>query len=294
MRWSSPRSPPASSTSRGSTPSPPTRCATPPSCSTATSRPWWRRGWTPSSTPACPTTTTRASGDNHYNCPVVAYYPELLAANVPQPSSRSASSTPMWACGGTRTLRKRIAQLMHEQFRTSPKGRSAAAAKAAYEAYEALRAATCAETGAADTSTTPGRTGHDHHRGCGRPYHMDPEINHGINDLITSFGFVLVTEDALSSSGWLRAPEGAQPVDLPQPGCTTPPGMCAPSRTCELVQLVSFGCGIDAITTDEVRAILEERRQAVHPAEDRRNQQPGRGQDPHPLPDGGHGRARSE
>ncbi|MFR6185573.1 MAG: acyl-CoA dehydratase activase-related protein [Lawsonibacter sp.] len=65
---------------------------------------------------------------------------------------------------------------------------------------------------------------------AGRPYHMDPEINHGINDLITSFGFVLVTEDAVA---YLedKAPAMCSTSGPITPGCTTPPGMCAPSRT---------------------------------------------------------------
>ena len=90
----------------------------------------------------------------------------------------------------------------------------------------------------------------------GRPYHIDPEINHGIDGLIASFGLVVVTEDAVAHLGqkkpvqvlnqWTyhsRLYAAAEYV-------TTQPDM-------QLVQLVSFGCGIDAITTDEVRAILE-------------------------------------
>ena len=90
---------------------------------------------------------------------------------------------------------KRIAQLMHQEFGI-PKKESAAATRAAYEAYEAY---------VHDVRAT-GKEYIDYARShglniivvCGRPYHIDPEINHGINDLITSFGFVLVTEDALS------------------------------------------------------------------------------------------------
>ena len=92
----------------------------------------------------------------------------------------------------------------------------------------------------------------------GRPYHMDPEIHHGIDSLITSFGLVVVTEDAVA---W-HSPK--QPVHVLNQWTyhsrlysaaeyvTTQPDM-------QLVQLVSFGCGIDAITTDEVRSILEDK-----------------------------------
>ena len=91
---------------------------------------------------------------------------------------------------------------------------------------------------------------------AGRPYHMDPEINHGINDLITSFGFVLITEDAVFHhmdkqprqvlNQWTYH---ARMYNAARYVCTQP--------DMAFIQLVSFGCGVDAITTDELRAILE-------------------------------------
>ncbi|MFR6185572.1 MAG: acyl-CoA dehydratase activase-related protein [Lawsonibacter sp.] len=83
LRWSSPPSPAAKLYLKGQRTIPSDTVCYPPSCSTAMWRRWWRRAWTPSSTPVCPITSTRSVGDNNYNCPVVAYYPELLAANVP-------------------------------------------------------------------------------------------------------------------------------------------------------------------------------------------------------------------
>ena len=91
---------------------------------------------------------------------------------------------------------------------------------------------------------------------AGRPYHLDPEINHGIHKLISSLGLAVITEDSIAHladtpkltvlNQWTyhsRLYRAAQYV-------TTQPDM-------QMVQLVSFGCGIDAITTDEVRSILE-------------------------------------
>ena len=91
----------------------------------------------------------------------------------------------------------------------------------------------------------------------GRPYHLDPEINHGIDKLITSLGAAVISEDVLSNrvkrfrthvlNQWTyhaRLYAAAKYIgDQPD---------------MNLVQLVSFGCGVDAITTDEVRSILEE------------------------------------
>ena len=90
---------------------------------------------------------------------------------------------------------------------------------------------------------------------AGRPYHIDPEINHGIHKLITSLGMAVITEDSICKRSetpvlhvlnqWTyhsRLYRAAEHV-------TTQPDM-------QLVQLVSFGCGIDAVTSDEVRSFL--------------------------------------
>ena len=100
------------------------------------------------------------------------------------------------------------------------------------------------------------KNGHNITVACGRPYHIDPEINHGINDLITSFGFVLITEDALSDL------EGYAPRKVLNQWTFQSRMYNAARYVCsqedmQVIQLVSFGCGTDAITTDELRDILE-------------------------------------
>ncbi|MBP3443438.1 MAG: 2-hydroxyacyl-CoA dehydratase, partial [Methanocorpusculaceae archaeon] len=91
---------------------------------------------------------------------------------------------------------------------------------------------------------------------AGRPYHIDPEIGHGIDELAVSYGFVLITEDAVS---YLMDKEPRKVLNqwtyhsrlyAAARYVTTQPDM-------QLMQLVSFGCGTDAVTTDEVREILE-------------------------------------
>ena len=192
-------------------------------------------------------------GDNHYNCPVVAYYPELIAANVPS-LKQTRFLDPYVGLWRHKDFGKRIAQLMHQEFGI-PKKESAAATRAAYEAYEAY---------VHDVRAT-GKEYIDYARShglniivvCGRPYHIDPEINHGINDLISSFGFVLVTEDALSYL------EGYAPRKVLNQWTFQSRMYNAARYVCtqpdmQVVQLVSFGCGTDAITTDEMRSILED------------------------------------
>ena len=91
---------------------------------------------------------------------------------------------------------------------------------------------------------------------AGRPYHVDPEVNHGIDTLITRFGAAVVTEDSISNRV-----EKFQTTVLNQ--WTYHSRLYAAAKYCcgqpdmDLVQLVSFGCGVDAITTDETQAILQ-------------------------------------
>ena len=191
-------------------------------------------------------------GDNHYNCPVVAYYPELLAANVPM-LKQTRFLNPYVGLWRHKDFEKRIAQLMEEHF-SIPKKESVAAAKAAYEAYDAY------VHDVRETGKQYIQYAREHHMpiivACGRPYHIDPEINHGINDLITSFGFVLISEDAVAFH------EGYAPRKVLNQWTFQARMYNAARYVCgqpdmELIQLVSFGCGTDAITGDEMRSILE-------------------------------------
>ena len=192
-------------------------------------------------------------GDNHYNCPVVAYYPELLAANVPS-LKQIKFLDPYVGLWRHKDFEKRSAEMMLQEFNI-PKRESEAAAKAAYAAYESY-VEDVRGTGK-EYIEYAWKNGHNIIVVCGRPYHIDPEINHGINDLITSFGFVLVTEDALSYL------EGYAPRKVLNQWTFQSRMYNAARYVCtqpdmQVVQLVSFGCGTDAITTDEMRTILEE------------------------------------
>jgi predicted nucleotide-binding protein (sugar kinase/HSP70/actin superfamily) len=191
-------------------------------------------------------------GDNHYNCPVVAYYPELLAANVPA-LKKTKFLNPYVGLWRHKDFGKRIAQIMEREFQI-PKKEAISAARAAYDAYESY-VDDVRKTGQ-EYIEYARKNGHHILVVCGRPYHIDPEINHGINDLITSFGFVLVTEDALSYL------EGYAPRKVLNQWTFQSRMYNAARYVCtqpdmQVVQLVSFGCGTDAITTDEMRSILE-------------------------------------
>jgi predicted nucleotide-binding protein (sugar kinase/HSP70/actin superfamily) len=189
--------------------------------------------------------------DNHYNCPVVAYYPELIKANMPELNDDNFIS-PYIDINLPRHSAEAISQCLSRYGITKKQ-----AASALEKAHEAL------DTYMKDIENEGTRiTKRARELNmpiiviAGRPYHLDPEINHGIHKLISSLGLAVITEDSVYKFGhtpkldvlnqWTyhsRLYKAAQYV-------TKQPDM-------QLVQLVSFGCGIDAITTDEVRSILE-------------------------------------
>lgn len=195
-------------------------------------------------------------GDNHYNCPVVAYYPEVLEANV----KALKDVTFIYDYLGIhrrKDFTKKFAKLMEHYFGPVKFSEVAMACNYAYEEYEKHMRLVRME------GKKYLRLAKEENKPiivlAGRPYHLDPEINHGINKLICDLGAAVVTEDSVSDmtghvdtkvlNQWMyhsRMYAAAQYV-----GETKDPNM-------NLVQLVSFGCGVDAITTDEVRRILEE------------------------------------
>ena len=193
------------------------------------------------------------AGQNHYNCPVVAYYPEVLAGNC-----RELADVPFIydyvGIHRPKDFGRKIHRILQRHWPDISRQEIRAAADAAYVEYADHMARIRAE---GERIIAAARAeGRRIIVLAGRPYHMDPEVNHGIDTLITRSGAAVVTEDAVSH----LAPVSAAAV-LNQ--WTYHARLYAAARYCctqpdmDLVQLVSFGCGVDAITTDETRAILE-------------------------------------
>lgn len=194
-----------------------------------------------------------AMSANHYNCPIVAYYGETINGNMD--SLKEANfifpyldiNSPK---GLVRTLFKHLQPV--DPTITRPEVRRAV--RAGFKAFKNYQAQVREE---GEKALAFART---HGKRvlvlAGRPYHVDPEINHGIDRLVTSLGFVLVSEESISH----RSP----PVKTRVINQWTyhdrlyrAAHFAAQTPQVELVQLVSFGCGVDAITSDEVRSILE-------------------------------------
>ena len=202
--------------------------------------------------PCMPYNFNEGISDNCYNCPVVAYYPELLAANMPGLKG-AHFLTPYFGLHKKKGFIIKSTEYFSENFNV-PAAETKAAAKAAYKAYEKF--ITDIEAKADEYIDYARKNSKQIIVVAGRPYHADPEVNHGIDGLITSLGLVLITEDSVAR----RLPSQPQKV-LNQ--WTYQARMYNAARyvlsqdDMQLVQLVSFGCGTDAITTDEMRNILE-------------------------------------
>ena len=190
---------------------------------------------------------------NHYNCPVVAYYSELLKANNERLTEDNFVMPYIDPNDEATTVRALHRALKKYKLSSSLIRRAYRAGLEALEEYHAEVVARGRKI-LADA----GREGRQVIVLTGRPYHADPEINHGIGKLLNSLGIAVLSEDAVFGDGeqvkvsvlnqWTyhaRLYRAAEFVSR--------------CKNVNLVQLVSFGCGIDAITTDEVRSILESR-----------------------------------
>ena len=191
-------------------------------------------------------------GDNHYNCPVVAYYPELLHSNMGM-LKYYKFWYPYFNMADRRMFEKKVYEFFHKEDPTITYSEIYGACDKAYSRYFA-EIADIKEMGRKAIEEAR-RQGKGIVVLAGRPYHVDPEINHGINSLITSLGLAVVSEDCVSDL--------VEPVKVNVLNQWTyhsrlynAAKYVTQNKDMELVQLVSFGCGIDAITTDEVADIL--------------------------------------
>ena len=193
------------------------------------------------------------TGDNHYNCPVVAYYAELLKGNM-ENLAQTKFLYPYLSVNNERELSKTLYRYLNTVDKTIKFREVRKAVKAGFAAYEAHMAAVRTE---GEKAIAYAR---EHGKRimilAGRPYHIDPEIGHGIDKLANQLGFVVVSEDSVYHL------TGAQKVNVLNQWTYhsrlyRAARFAAENPDVELVQLVSFGCGVDAITTDEVRDILE-------------------------------------
>lgn len=190
--------------------------------------------------------------DNHYNCPVVAYYPELLAANAPSLQG-IRYLTPYFGLHRPKDFTRKATAWFQQELGVPAKV-TRMAIKKAYAAYEEFIAAM--RRRGEETLAWARANGRKIIILAGRPYHVDPEVSHGIDRLLSALGLVVVTEDAVAHLG-KPAPVKVLNQWMYHSRLYNAAHFAAEQTDCAFIQLVSFGCGLDAITTDEVRSILE-------------------------------------
>ncbi len=195
-----------------------------------------------------------SNAQNHYNCPIVISYPENLKNNVEDIENEHVNYLrPFIAFTNEKTAADRLVRFCEENWNISEKETREAVHEAWNEQLQAK--ADIRAEGARMLKEMEEKKAHGIVL-AGRPYHIDPEINHGIPELIASYGFYVFTEDSLPVD--CNADRTLRVVDqwvyhsrlyaAAQFVCTR--------NDLELVQLNSFGCGLDAVTTDQVNDIL--------------------------------------
>ena len=192
-------------------------------------------------------------GDNHYNCPVVAYYPEVLEGNCPELKATKFIYD-YFNLERRKDFYKKFQQTLDHYFPGLDRKAVHEAIDAAYDEY-ARHMQQLRDKGT-EIIAQARREGRRIIVLAGRPYHVDPEVNHGIDQLIIRQGAAVISEDSVSwheqkfQTSVLNQWTYHSRLYAAAKYCTENPDM-------DLVQLVSFGCGLDAVTTDETREILQ-------------------------------------
>lgn len=192
-------------------------------------------------------------GDNHYNCPVVAYYPEVIDANVPQIRDINFIYDYI-GLHRPKDFTKKIYTILNKIFKDISLSEIKIASNKAYDEYychlENIQNMGKHYIDYANKNNLPIIVL------AGRPYHVDPEINNGIDKLICQLGAVVISEDVISGNV-SKFPTTVLNQWTYHARLYAAAKYISNKDNINLVQLVSFGCGLDAVTTDEVREILE-------------------------------------
>ncbi len=189
---------------------------------------------------------------NHYNCPIVTSYAENIKNNVDELRDPEITfMNPFLAFTTEAVLTDRLVQV----FKDIPAEEVKAAAHAAWE--ELAQARKDVEKKGEETLAYLKETGRRGIVLAGRPYHIDPEIHHGIPDLINSYGIAVLTEDSVSHLGHVERPIRVNDQWMYHSRLYAAANFVKTQDNLDLIQLNSFGCGLDAVTTDEVYEILD-------------------------------------
>ena len=203
--------------------------------------------------PSIPFETNTVQGaDQCYNCPIVTSYPENIKNNIEELSEQGVRfANPFLNLADEKNLEERLV----EEFSEIP----------AAEVKAALAEALAEQARYREDVKLMGEMAIDYIEKyglaavvlAGRPYHIDPEINHGIPELLTSHGISVLSEDAVSHLGEVERPLGVRDQWSYHSRLYAAAYWVRKRPDIELIQLNSFGCGLDAVSADELQEILE-------------------------------------
>ncbi|MCR5737574.1 MAG: 2-hydroxyacyl-CoA dehydratase [Eubacterium sp.] len=192
--------------------------------------------------------------NNHYNCPMVTSYAENIKNNVEELEDDSVKFlNPFLALTSEEILTKRLVEIFGQNFGISVT-EITDAAHAAWN--ELLQSREDIKRKGEETLKYLEETGTRGIVLAGRPYHIDPEINHGIPEMINSYGLAVLTEDSISHLGEIERPLIVSDQWMYHSRLYKAAQYVKQREDLDMIQLFSFGCGLDAVTTDAVSDIL--------------------------------------
>lgn len=191
--------------------------------------------------------------NNHFNCPVVISYPEVIKNNIDAIDRNNVKFiAPFFSMDDEKILTKRIVEEFSKFNVTSEEaGKAVEAAYAERNQYKKdIRR---------KGEETVEFLRKNHKKGivlCGKPYHVDPGINHGIPEIIRSYGFAVLTEDSISHLEPLKYHLRVVDQWVYNSRLYRAASFVVKEPYLDMIQLNSFGCGLDAVTTDQIAEIL--------------------------------------
>mgnify|MGYP002616538710 FL=1 len=191
---------------------------------------------------------------NHYNCPIVTSYSENIKNNVDEiTSGKVRFINPFMSFGSEEKASLTLVKCFKEEF-DIPESEVREAVTDAWKEQEVTRLEMMKK--GEEVLKYMKETGRRGIVLAGRPYHVDPEINHGIPELINSYGICVLTEDSVSHLGNLERPILVMDQWMYHSRLYSAANFVKTRDDLDMIQLNSFGCGVDAVTTDMVSDIL--------------------------------------
>lgn len=193
------------------------------------------------------------NSDNNYNCPMVTSYPEVIKNNVDELKYKNIKYiSPFLSLDNEKELVKRLVQEFKDYNITLKEAELAVSL--------GVKEREIYKEDIKNKGEEVLKYLEDNNKYgivlCGRPYHIDPEINHGIPDVINSYGMAVLTEDSIAHLGELKNKLRVVDQWTYHSRLYRAAQVVAENNKLEIIQLNSFGCGLDAVTTDQVSEII--------------------------------------